>query len=59
VGYDDTTKTLELEFHTGSVYHYLRVPQKVYMDLMHSEESGKYFSEKIRQKFQGKKVDIK
>jgi hypothetical protein len=59
VGYDDTTKTLELEFQTGAVYHYLRVPHKVYADLVHSEESGKYFSEKIRQKFQGKKVDIK
>jgi len=59
VGYDATTKTLELEFQTGVVYHYLRVPPKVYADLMHSEEAGKYFSEKIRQKFQAKQVDTK
>ena len=59
MGYDDTTKILELEFQTGVVYHYLRVPHKVYADLMHSDEIGKYFSEKVRQQFQAKQVDVK
>jgi hypothetical protein len=56
VGYDDTTKILEIEFHTGLVYQYLGVPPKVYADLMHSGEIGKYFSEKVRPKFQTKQV---
>jgi hypothetical protein len=56
VGYDDHTKTLEIEFSTGLVYHYLSVPPKVYADLMHSEEIGKYFSEKVRPRFQTKQV---
>jgi KTSC domain len=56
VGYDDSTKILEIEFHTGLVYQYSGVPPKVYADLMHSDEIGKYFSEKVRPKFQTKQV---
>ena len=48
VGYDDSTKILEIEFQTGLVYQYLAVPPKVYADLMHSGEIGKFFSEKVR-----------
>lgn len=59
VGYDNTTKILEIEFHTGLVYQYLGVPPKVYADLMHSGEIGKYFSEKVRPKFQTKQVVAK
>lgn len=56
VGYDDSTKILEIEFHTGLVYQYLGVSPKVYADLMHSSEIGKYFSKKVRPKFQTKQV---
>lgn len=57
VGYDETTKILELEFQTGAIYHYLRVPQKFYTNLMKSDEKYKYFSEKIRPRFTAKRVD--
>jgi hypothetical protein len=43
VGYDDSTKILEIEFHTELVYQYSGVPPKVYADLMHSGEIGTYF----------------
>jgi hypothetical protein len=56
VGYDDSTKILEIEFHTGLVYQYSGVPSKVYADLMHSGEIGKYFSEKVRPRFHTKQV---
>ena len=56
VGYDDNRKILEIEFHTGLVYQYSGVPSKVYKDLMHSDEIGKYFSEKVRPRFQTKQV---
>jgi hypothetical protein len=58
VGYDDSTKNLEIEFQTGLVYQYSGVPPKVYMDLMRSSEVGKYFSEKVRPRFQTKQVVI-
>jgi hypothetical protein len=56
VGYDDSTKILEIEFHSGLVYQYSGVPSKVYTDLMRSGEVGKYFSEKVRTQFRTKQV---
>ncbi len=56
VGYNNSTKILEIEFHTRLVYQYSGVPPKVYADLMHSGEIGKFFSEKIRPRFQTKQV---
>jgi KTSC domain len=59
VGYDDKTKILEIEFQTGLVYQYSGVPSKVFSDLMHSDEIGKYFSEKVRPRFHTKQVVAK
>jgi hypothetical protein len=56
VGYDESTKILEIEFSSGFVYQYSGVPPKVYADLMHSDEIGKYYSDKVRPKFQTKQV---
>jgi len=56
VGYDGSKKILEIEFSSGYVYQYSGVPQKIYTDLMHSDEIGKFFSEKIRPKFQTRQV---
>lgn len=58
VGYDESKKILEIEFHTGLVYQYLAVPPKIFADLMHSGEIGKYFSEKVRTQFRTKQVVI-
>jgi hypothetical protein len=59
VGYNDSTKILEIEFQTGLLYQYSGVPPKVYADLIHSGEIGKYFSEKVRPKFPAKQVVVK
>jgi hypothetical protein len=56
VGYDETTKILEIEFRSGLVYQYSGVPPKVHTDLVHSGEIGKYFSEKVRPRFRAKQV---
>lgn len=56
VGYDSTTKILEIEFQNDLVYRFLNVPPKIHTDLLRSAEAGKYFSEKIRSKFQSKPV---
>jgi hypothetical protein len=56
VGYDDSTKILEIESLSGLVYQYSGVPSKVYTDLMNSSEVGKYFSDKVRNRFRSKQV---
>ena len=58
VGYDESKKILEIEFHTGLVYQYMAVPPKIFADLMHSGEIGKYFSEKVRTQFRTRQVVI-
>jgi hypothetical protein len=58
VAYDDSTKILEIEFQTGLVYRYSGVPPKVFADLMHADEIGKYFSKKIRPRFPAKQVAV-
>jgi hypothetical protein len=56
VGYNDSAKILEIEFQNGQIYQFSEVPPKVFADLMHSGEIGKYFSEKVRPKFQSKQT---
>jgi hypothetical protein len=58
VGYDESTKILEIEFHSGLVYQYSGVPLKIYTDLMRSGEIGKYFSDKVRTQFRTKQVVV-
>ncbi|KAB8140808.1 KTSC domain-containing protein [Chloroflexia bacterium SDU3-3] len=43
VGYDPTTQTLEICFHSGACYQYFHVPQHVYDGLMGAGSHGTYF----------------
>ncbi len=56
VGYDSTTKDLEIEFQNDLVYQFSDVPPKIFKDLMSSEVIGKYFTEKVRTKFHSKQI---
>lgn len=48
VGYDEATRTLEIEFNNGSIYRYYGVPPSVYRGLMSALSHGKYFHQHIR-----------
>ena len=39
---------LELDFHSGSIYQYSRVPQITYQGLMHAASKGSYFHKNIK-----------
>jgi lysyl-tRNA synthetase class 2 len=56
MGYNDSTKILEIEFQNGLVYQFLEVPPKIYTDLVRSAEIGKYFTDKVRTKFKSKQI---
>ncbi len=58
VGYDESTKVLEIEFQNGLVYQFFEVPPKVSMELMRSGEVGKYFTDKVRTRFRTKQVSV-
>ena len=48
VGYEPKSRTLEIEFHSGSVYEYQEVPPEVFRGLMEAPSVGRYFANKIR-----------
>jgi lysyl-tRNA synthetase class 2 len=43
--------TLEIEFSDGDVYHYLDVPQLVYLQFIRAESMGAFFNERIRDRY--------
>jgi hypothetical protein len=56
VGYDEATKTLEVEFKKGSTYQYEDVPQSEYERLMDAESVGSYFASNIKDRYTCRKV---
>ena len=47
VGYDSTDLILEVEFHSGGIYHYLKVPMEIYDGLMNAPSKGKYLDKNV------------
>jgi len=48
VGYDPSTKTLEIEFLNGGLYQYSNVPESVHKALMSASSHGQYFDSHIK-----------
>lgn len=48
VGYDASTRTLQIAFHSGSLYEYSNVPQHIYNGLMQAPSHGRYFDTYIK-----------
>jgi hypothetical protein len=48
VGYDVDSQLLEVEFHSGAVYDYARVPASVHHGLMSAGSKGRYFNQFVR-----------
>ena len=46
-----TDETLQLEFRTGPVYRYFRVPPTIFQKLMTATSKGAYFNRNIRNSF--------
>ena len=51
VGYDQNTLTLEVEFHSGSVYQYFDVPETVYQEFLAADSHGRYLNRNIRNSY--------
>ena len=58
MGYNSTTKTLEVEFQSGSVYRYFQVQPKVYREFESADSLGRYLSKNIRDKFPYEKASV-
>ena len=51
VGYDLSTRTLEVEFRRGGIYRYVGVPATVSQSLMEAPSKGRFFAAEIRNCF--------
>ena len=47
IGYDDSSKVLQVEFYGRSIYQYYNVPAFIYFELMQSISKGKYLNQKV------------
>ena len=56
IGYEQSTLTLEIEFHSGGIYQYYSVPLNVYEALMKASSHGKYFHAHIKGKYGDTKI---
>lgn len=56
IGFDETRYILEIQFHSGDVYRYARVPSHVHQGLMDAESKGSYFLRFIRDRYPTTKV---
>lgn len=56
VGYNLLSSSLEIEFHSGSVYSYRNVPERVYNQLMAASSKGTYFNRHIKDVYNYRKV---
>lgn len=51
IGYTTESEILEIEFHSGGIYRYASVPEKVYWGLMQADSKGSYFHKEIKERY--------
>lgn len=56
VGYDPATMTLEVAFHSGSVYQYFDVPESLYHEMLQAESVGRFLHEQIKNSYRYAKI---
>lgn len=54
--YDAANQTLEIVYHSGKVYHYLNVPEKVFKEMRSTMVKGIWFNRHIKGKYEFKEV---
>lgn len=56
VGYDEPSKTLHVEFHSGGLYEYAGVPEKIHQALRAATSVGRYFHANVKDRYPTKKL---
>lgn len=56
IGYDAATMTLEVAFHSGSVYQYFDVHETVYREFMSASSKGSFLHANINNNYRYAKV---
>ena len=56
IGYEEKSEMLQVEFISGGIYQYEKVPQKIYLEFLNADSHGCYFEEHIKGQFTTKKI---
>lgn len=56
-GYDEETKTLDIEFNSGATYRYSSVPKETAMMLWSAASPGRYFHDYIKNYYSVERLD--
>ena len=56
VGYDEATKTLEVEMSNGQIYQYVGVYPEVYRRFIAAPNPTSFFDDKIDEEYTGRRV---
>lgn len=56
IGYEENSRTLEIEFNTGKIYQYSQVSENVYKALMNAPSHGSYFNANVRSAYPTRQV---
>ncbi len=56
IGYNQETRTLEVEFRDGAVYEYYDVPPNEHAALMNAASHGKYLHTCIRDRYRYRRI---
>jgi hypothetical protein len=56
VGYDATSRTLEVKFNDGSIYQYYGVPESIYRGLMSAVSKGGYLADYIKGRYHYRRI---
>lgn len=57
IGYDQSSNILEIEFLSGGVYQYFKVPSQIYLGLMNATSKGNYFHANIKEKYKYNRIN--
>jgi KTSC domain len=55
-GYDESSRTMEIEFVNGDVFEYKPVSRELFRQLMASPSPSSFFEDKIDEQFNGKRL---
>lgn len=56
--YDETSSTLEVEFRSGRIYRYFKVPFEAYLSLVRAESVGGHFNATVRDRYPHEELEI-
>lgn len=56
VGYDAETQVLEIEFHSGGIYQYSRVPESISRGLLGAASKGRYFHAYVKDRYSYRRI---